>query len=177
MKQTIEAHSGHLIDLPAVTHKGSIDRPAEPLDSTRRAARAFVRALDQASFDLPDDIERRLAFARQLALQHVRVAARPAWDERDVTPWGQGASRLAFLRRWTHVLPALALLLGLMATSHLVEKRNVAAAAEIDTALLNDDLPPQAYADPGFVEFLKSGQGAEVEVITSETQSDSAPAE
>ena len=28
-------------------------------------------------------------------------------------------------------------------------------AAEIDALLLSDDLPPGAYADPGFVEFLK----------------------
>ena len=27
--------------------------------------------------------------------------------------------------------------------------------AEIDTALLVDDLPPAAYSDPGFVQFLR----------------------
>ncbi len=27
--------------------------------------------------------------------------------------------------------------------------------AEIDSALLIDDLPPQAYADPAFIDFLK----------------------
>jgi hypothetical protein len=29
--------------------------------------------------------------------------------------------------------------------------------AEVDTALLTDDLPPSAYADPGFVQFLRAG--------------------
>ena len=28
--------------------------------------------------------------------------------------------------------------------------------AEVDAALLTGDLPPSAYADPGFVQFLKS---------------------
>ena len=28
--------------------------------------------------------------------------------------------------------------------------------AEVDAALLTDDLPPAAYADPGFVQFLKT---------------------
>jgi hypothetical protein len=28
--------------------------------------------------------------------------------------------------------------------------------AEVDSALLVDDLPPQAYADPGFAHFMKS---------------------
>ena len=27
--------------------------------------------------------------------------------------------------------------------------------AEIDTALLVDDLPPAAYSDPGFIQFLR----------------------
>jgi hypothetical protein len=28
--------------------------------------------------------------------------------------------------------------------------------AEVDSALLIDDLPPAAYADPGFLQFLKN---------------------
>jgi len=32
------------------------------------------------------------------------------------------------------------------------------AAAAVDAALLADDLPPAAYADPGFVAFLKLQQ-------------------
>ena len=28
--------------------------------------------------------------------------------------------------------------------------------AEVDAALLTDDLPPEAYADPGFMQFLKT---------------------
>ena len=28
--------------------------------------------------------------------------------------------------------------------------------AEVDAALLTDDLPPAAYADPGFAQYLKS---------------------
>jgi hypothetical protein len=38
--------------------------------------------------------------------------------------------------------------------------RRASELAEVDAALLTDDLPPSAYADPGFVQFLKSG-GAE----------------
>ena len=30
--------------------------------------------------------------------------------------------------------------------------------AEVDAALLTDDLPPAAYADPGFLQFLKSAE-------------------
>jgi len=178
MKQMIKAHPSSLTDLSALTGSGQTGARHEPLDSSRRAARAFVRALDQACLELPDDVERRLAFARQVALQHVRIGVTHSVDGRGVASWGHGApAGLGFLRGWTHILPALALLLGLVTTSHLMELRNVAAAAEIDTALLNDDLPPQAYADPGFVEFLKRGQGAEVELIASDSQPDPTPAE
>ena len=31
----------------------------------------------------------------------------------------------------------------------------IEAAAEVDSAILADDLPPEAYRDPGFAEFLK----------------------
>ena len=29
--------------------------------------------------------------------------------------------------------------------------------ADLDAALLTDDLPPEAYADPGFLQYLKTG--------------------
>jgi hypothetical protein len=34
----------------------------------------------------------------------------------------------------------------------------IAAAAEIDADLLTDALPPSAYGDAGFLEFLKAPQ-------------------
>jgi hypothetical protein len=40
-------------------------------------------------------------------------------------------------------------------------EQQISAAAEIDEAILTDDLPPQAYSDPGFTEFLKSPRAAE----------------
>jgi hypothetical protein len=36
--------------------------------------------------------------------------------------------------------------------------------AEVDSALLIDDLPPAAYADPGFLQFLKNP------ILTSENK-------
>ena len=42
----------------------------------------------------------------------------------------------------------------------LIEQRTtleqVIAAAEIDAVLLSDDLPPAAWTDPGFREYLKA---------------------
>jgi len=59
---------------------------------------------------------------------------------------------------WTKLvsaLPLLILALGFLAIQDTLAERQVQAAAEVDAALLTDDLPPQAYADPGFAEFLR----------------------
>ena len=41
-------------------------------------------------------------------------------------------------------------------TRNGADEAGYAAAAEVDAALLADDLPPEAYTDPGFGEFLKA---------------------
>ena len=52
-------------------------------------------------------------------------------------------------------LPLVALLVGLTTVQWLDRQEIVSELAEIDTALLVDDLPPAAYSDPGFVQFLR----------------------
>jgi len=42
-------------------------------------------------------------------------------------------------------------------TIHVIQnERRASEVAEVDAAILTDELPPAAYADPGFVQFLKS---------------------
>jgi hypothetical protein len=60
---------------------------------------------------------------------------------------------------WTKiaiVLPLLALIAGLLLIQHWHQRNQIAAAAEMDLTLLTDDLPPDAFGDPGFLEFLKT---------------------
>ena len=45
---------------------------------------------------------------------------------------------------------------GLALIQNWQNRTQVSAAAEIDEALLGDDLPINAYRDPGFSEFLKA---------------------
>jgi hypothetical protein len=61
-----------------------------------------------------------------------------------------------WLRRAASVLPLLLLLGGLLVIQQWSSRERVLAAAEIDTLLLADTLPPSAYGDPGFAEFLRS---------------------
>ena len=54
------------------------------------------------------------------------------------------------------MLPLLALVGGLVLIQHSQTRAQIRTAAEVDAALLADDLPPAAYGDDGFVEFLKT---------------------
>ena len=52
-------------------------------------------------------------------------------------------------------LPLLALVSGLMFIQTLQQDLAESDIASLDSALLLDELPPDAYTDPGFVQFLK----------------------
>jgi hypothetical protein len=51
--------------------------------------------------------------------------------------------------------PLVALVAGLALISTLLDDDRANELAEIDSALLIDDLPPNAYTDPSFLDFLK----------------------
>ena len=57
-------------------------------------------------------------------------------------------------------LPLLALVSGLMFIQALQQDLAEADIASLDSALLLDELPPDAYTDPGFAQFLKLQQHA-----------------
>jgi hypothetical protein len=50
------------------------------------------------------------------------------------------------------------LLAGLVLIERHYTRSQIDVAAEIDAAILADDLPPEAYRDRGFVEFLKTAR-------------------
>lgn len=118
------------------------------------AARVTALLAQQAEA-LPPDVLERLRFAREQALARAQAARRP--DPRRAFTWRPARQR-AGVRWWmrlTAVLPLVALLAGLVLIQDRYIDAQVVAAAEIDTALLADSLPPAAYQDSGFVEFLK----------------------
>ena len=118
--------------------------------------------LSDAADELPYDISERLRAARTRALSQRRIAVQTASS---VTRSGAAAT-LTFgtehLNWWDRVAaaaPLLALVLGLVAINVVQNDKRANEIAEIDAALLTDDLPPAAYADPGFTQFLKSRAG------------------
>jgi hypothetical protein len=56
-------------------------------------------------------------------------------------------------------LPLLALVVGLMAIQWVQQDNITSEMAATDSALLTDELPPDAYIDAGFAQFLKQRTG------------------
>ena len=67
--------------------------------------------------------------------------------------------------RIASTLPVIALVAGLWGIHQYYKHEQVQAATDVDMALLTDDLPPNAYADPGFAEFLRTDTGPTVRPI------------
>jgi hypothetical protein len=131
-----------------------------PALEARLAAR-LAGALTARAEDLPHDLSERLRFAREQALTRSRVARLAAPSGNPVVGVSaRGAASLGRLVPWwqraASVLPVLVLVAGLFAIQHWSDREQVLAAADIDTQLLADDLPPAAFADPGFAEYLRS---------------------
>ncbi len=130
-----------------------------------RFARRVAAALAERAEAVPHDIGERLRVARHHALVRARLARRQARSAlaKDTVHLGGAAGVVLGHRRQAHwermaasLLPLAVLLLGFAAVDHFAERERVLAAAEIDAQLLADDVPPAAYSDPGFVEFLRS---------------------
>lgn len=119
--------------------------------------------LSDAADDLPYDISERLRAARAQALGKRKISVTRTVTSLAVSG---GAATLTFGNEhpswWDRVmaaLPLLALVLGLIAISAIQNDNRANELAEIDAALLTDDLPPTAYTDPGFAQFLKLSSG------------------
>jgi hypothetical protein len=123
----------------------------------RFALRLTARLSDGCN-EIPRDISERLRFARTQAL----AKRKPAADKTIALGMGGGAATLGAMDEqvnwWNRLgaaLPLLALVLGLIMIKSTQDDRFAREIAQIDAALLTDDLPLAAYADPGFSQFLK----------------------
>lgn len=127
---------------------------------TRFALRVAFR-LTERSAELGPDLTERLRFLREKALERARSTRglQPA-----IVVVGGARSGVAVLGQmgtgwWlkaASVLPVFALAAGLFLIQRWQDDNQIATAAEVDAALLADDLPPRAYSDVGFTEFLKT---------------------
>ncbi len=113
--------------------------------------------LNARSEQLPDGVAERLRGIRHMAvdrqprsLQAAIPARRPA-----LAVVGGSGGEANWRLRLGLLLAVPTLLFGLYMLQHFQQERFVHRIADIDTALLLDDLPPQAYVDPGFRTYLR----------------------
>ena len=145
-----------------------MNKPTSAQDLDTAMARFGLRVaagLSERAEILPHDVTERLRFAREQALEKARAvrkleaapvhAAVAVGSTLALGGPGSGSGRWF---KFASVMPILLLLVGLLLIQHSEWYAQVKAAAEIDTALLSDKLPPAAYSDPGFSEYLSDEQ-------------------
>jgi hypothetical protein len=138
--------------------------PSSPIDNRdaaqARFARQIIAHLNEDANRLDGDITERLRFARERALERARLAHATSASRARVGVTAGGAALLGSGSGWwfklASAVPLVALVCGLVLIKQWQTKAQIAVAAEVDAALLADDLPPNAYSDAGFAEFLKS---------------------
>ena len=122
----------------------------------------LASALSEQGRQLPNDISERLRFGREQAVAKARAVrlAAPAPAAVLVALSRHGALSLGSSAPWWQralgVLPLVVLVSGLLLIQQWSVREQVIAAADIDAVLLADVLPPTAYSDPGFGEYLRS---------------------
>ena len=133
-------------------------------------ASKVVARLAQGANDVPHDISERLRVARMQALAQRKkpqiqsqLATAPSIQMSGNAAvfglgGGLGDEKFSIFNRLASFLPILALLIGLIAVNNMQNDDRASELAEVDSALLTDDLPPAAYVDPGFTHFLKVTQ-------------------
>ncbi|MEJ8809476.1 DUF3619 family protein [Variovorax ureilyticus] len=121
-----------------------------------RFGRQVAARLTAGNGELSHEVGERLRAARVQAVARRKVAQqlRPA-----PVVLSRGGTAVLGGSWWTRigsVIPLVALVAGLVAISVMQEDNRTNELAAIDSALLTDDLPPAAYTDPGFAQFLKT---------------------
>lgn len=114
-------------------------------------ARRIRHYLDQGT-QLDATIAQKLQAARQFALARQRPEPTPvlAWaDNLFGNGWGWAGLSTRVL------LPAAMLIVAVAGIYNWQEKQRLAEIVEIDSQLLTDDLPIDAYLDRGFENWLK----------------------
>ena len=120
--------------------------------------RASAALLNEGAQVLPKNIKEHLYAARMKAISVKK--AEKAFVQKSVLAGITGNWSFGSNSRWDSVgwmAPLVVLVFGLIAIAQWQDDSRINDIAEVDAALLSDDVPPDAYADSGFMAFLKNG--------------------
>ena len=108
--------------------------------------------------DIPPTASRQLEAARHLALSKQKQPVHQAVLAHAGNWSISSPSNIPYLKQ---ILAITALLLGMWISFYLDSMNYVSALEEVDSALLADDLPPEAFMDNDFFEWLKDDTSEE----------------
>ena len=123
--------------------------------------RKLAARLSAGNADISHDISERLRVARMQAVAKRKVASvttaggMSSSGGAAVLHFG-GNGGMGWWGRLASTLPLLALAIGLLTIYVVQNEDRTNELAEVDAALLTDDLPTAAFTDPGFAQFLKT---------------------
>lgn len=115
--------------------------------------------LDQGLGEISPKAKLRLEKSRELALSKKKPEKAFAWASSAKLAGqagGSSGSHGKWFRSASLIAPMIALTIGLLAISQWQQDARIDDIADVDTALLSDEVPPDAYADNGFWVFLKN---------------------
>ena len=121
-----------------------------------RLSQQLAAHLQLAEQQITPEQSERLKALRLMAVAQARSAVAQTAVQQGQTLALTGPFQWkSWLFRASMVLPVLVLVAGLLALQEYQQEKFIRVTADIDTALLLGDLPPAAYADPGFARYLK----------------------
>ncbi|KXB32200.1 hypothetical protein AT959_03855 [Dechloromonas denitrificans] len=123
-----------------------------------RYAYRVRQALNHGLKDFSPSTSRRLEAARHLALSKQKQLA----PSLVVAGHGSTSLRLGPSAPYVkQILAILALLLGMWISFYWHSTQYITELEEVDSALLADDIPPEAFMDNDFLEWLKDDSSEE----------------
>jgi hypothetical protein len=133
--------------------------------------------LNEGAADLPAHISNRLENARKLALAAKLEERQPFWFHNWVREGFKNSNSTSSdwrNRAWGAfgAAPIFALAFGIVLISNWQEDERIKDIAKVDSAILVDAVPPNAYKDDGFVRYLiTNGKDLVIEKDKQEKQS------
>jgi hypothetical protein len=119
-------------------------------------------ALNDNLDNLPASTTDRLAAARVQALARKKADAPVRATARQRAAFDLGSLfSMQWVARAAVVAPLLAMVAGMVGVYQYEREQRVAELAELDAAVLSDDLPLTAYTDHGFNAYLAQQQQAQ----------------
>ena len=135
-------------------------RQMSAMSAEDRFGQLLAARLSDASFDLPHEISERLKAARVVALSKRNVlkleTASAVMGLGQTAALHLGGEKFNWWGRMAAIVPLIALVAGLTAIQLVQDDFWADEIASVDSELLTDELPPAAYTDPGFTQYLRT---------------------